>query len=116
MSRQEDVALALETARAASAALQPFARRKLTAEQKTDGSPVTEAERAASKAALAYLKRRAHDDAVISEEEPPPAGWQSARRKWFIDPIDGTREFVAGIPEFVVMVGLVDDGAPVVGA
>lgn len=116
MSRPDDVALALDAARAAARAVQPFLKRKVDAEQKADGSPVTDADRAASKAALAALHAGAKGDVVISEEEPPPPGWAKARRKWFVDPIDGTRELVAGVPEFVAMVGLVEDGAPVVGA
>src|SRR5690606_20928644 len=53
---------------------------------------------------------------VVSEEAPPPPGWAAARRRWFVDPLDGTREFVAGVPEFVVMVGLVVDDRPAAGA
>ena len=114
-NRKQDVALALETARAAARAVQPFLRKKIAADQKSDGSPVTEADRAASRAALEVLHARAPGDAIISEEEPPADGWTAKRRKWFVDPIDGTREFVAGVPEFVAMVGLIEDGVPAVG-
>lgn len=112
----------LERARAAclaaSAALAPWCAggRPRVADAKGDGSPVTEADRAASDAALAALAALAPGDLVVSEEAPPPPGWAAAPRIWFVDPIDGTREFVAGLPEFCVMVGLVAGGRPVVGA
>lgn len=115
---QDDAEVALAVARAGAAALAPFLRARVGAvdvEDKADGSPVTEADRAASRAILAALAARVPGDAVISEEAPPPPGWERARRRWFVDPIDGTREFVAGIPQFVVMVGLVVDGEPAVG-
>ncbi len=116
MTDHPDARLALEAARAGAAALQPFLRRPVAAERKDDGSPVTEADRAASRATLEVLHARAAGDAVISEEEAPPPGWARARRRWFVDPLDGTREFVAGVPEYVVMVGLVVDERPAVGA
>ncbi|MCO5170625.1 MAG: 3'(2'),5'-bisphosphate nucleotidase CysQ [Planctomycetes bacterium] len=110
-----DARVALAAARAGAAALAPFLARPAPAERKDDGSPVTEADRAASRAALEALEAGAPGDARISEEAPPPEGWAGARRRWFVDPLDGTREYVAGIPEFVVMVGLVEDGRPAVG-
>lgn len=116
MTSHPDAVLALAAARAGAAALRPFLGRPVAAEQKDDGSPVTEADRAASRATLEVLQARAPaGDAVISEEAAPPPGWAAAPRRWFVDPLDGTREFVAGVPEFVVMVGLVEDDRPTVG-
>lgn len=110
-----DAEIALEAARAGAAALQPFLGQRLAPTAKSDGSPVTAADQAASAAILAALAARVPGDLVVSEEAPPPAGTARAARVWFVDPLDGTREFVAGIPEFCVMVGLVADGAPAVG-
>lgn len=115
MTTQDDAEIALAAARAGAAALAPFLQGRVAVEEKSDGSPVTEADHAASRAVLAALAARAPQDAVISEEAPPPPGWERARRRWFVDPIDGTREFVAKIPQFVVMVGLVVDDQPAVG-
>lgn len=112
-----DVQLALVAARAAAAAIEPFVfgagARDPTA--KADGSPVTAADLAASVAALAVLRAGAPADVLVTEEAPPPEGWRAARRVWFVDPIDGTREFVARIPEWCVMIGLVEAGRPKVG-
>lgn len=115
MTSHPDARVALAAARAGAAALAPFLRQPAAAERKDDGSPVTEADRAASRAALAVLEAEVPRDALISEEAPPPEGWAAARRRWFVDPLDGTREYVAGIPEFVVMIGLVEEGRPTVG-
>ncbi len=115
----DDARVALEAARAGAAALAPFLGpldpRRLAPTAKSDGSPVTAADQAASAAILASLATLAAGDLVVSEEAPPPPGAAAARRVWFVDPLDGTREFVAGIPEFCVMVGLVEGGAPAVG-
>lgn len=115
MTHLDDARVALEAARAGAAALQPFLGRRLPPTAKGDGSPVTAADQAASAAILAALAALAPADLVVSEEAPPPPGVAGARRVWFVDPLDGTREFVAGIPEFCVMVGLVEAGAPAVG-
>ncbi len=115
MTRLDDARVALEAARAGAVALAPFLGQRLAPTAKGDGSPVTAADQAASAAILAALAVLAPGDLVVSEEAPPPPGAAGARRVWFVDPLDGTREFVAGIPEFCVMVGLVEGGAPAVG-
>lgn len=81
---------------------------------KSDDSPVTEADLAADAVLRAGLCGLG--DLVVTEETwsggpVPPDG-----RVWFIDPIDGTEDFIAGRPDFVVQAGLCIDGAPVLGA
>lgn len=112
-----DVRLALAAARAAAAAIEPFTCGTGACDPtaKADGSPVTAADLAASAAAIAALRAGAPGDVLVTEEAPPPEGWRQARRVWFVDPIDGTREFVARIPEWCVMIGLVEAGRPKVG-
>jgi 3'(2'), 5'-bisphosphate nucleotidase len=86
------------------------------AEMKADESPVTRADREASELILAGLGRAFPDDVLISEEaEDDPRRLEPGRRVWFIDPLDGTRDFVAGRPGFAVMIGLNVDGRPVAG-
>lgn len=112
----DDLHVALVAARAGAAALRPFLGQRLAPTAKGDGSPVTAADQAASAAILSALAAHAPaSDLVVSEEAPPPPGTAGASRVWYVDPLDGTREFVAGIPEFCVMVGLVEGGAPTVG-
>jgi 3'(2'), 5'-bisphosphate nucleotidase len=56
------------------------------------------------------------DDAVLSEESPDDLSRLASRRCWIIDPLDGTREFSEGRPDWAVHVALAVDGAPVLGA
>ncbi len=79
---------------------------------KADASPVTAADLAADRVLRDGL---AGDDVVVSEE-----AWTSTRvpasgRVWIVDPLDGTEDFVAGRPDYVVQVGLVVDGVPRLG-
>lgn len=71
-------------------------RSNVTIEMKADGSPVTVADRAAEEAARVWLRRFFPDDGILGEElgEERPG----ARRRWLIDPIDGTKSFVRGAP------------------
>jgi hypothetical protein len=71
-------------------------RRNLVVETKSDGSPVTEADRAAETAARDWVRRLFPADGILGEEfgEERP----SARRRWIIDPIDGTKSFIHGVP------------------
>lgn len=81
---------------------------------KADGSPVTDADRGAEEMIRRIVRARFPDDGVMGEEygeEPGRSG-----RRWIIDPIDGTRSFVHGVPLYGVMVALEADGQPVASA
>ena len=83
---------------------------------KADGSPVTAADDAAEAEIRAGLAQRAPALPVISEEEAervPPA--VSGATFILVDPLDGTREYIAGRVEYAVNIALVSDGAPVLG-
>ena len=115
--RREDLCLAIEAAVRGGAATWPHYRSSsLHTVEKRPGDPVTEADHAANRAILAVLGRRRAEDAVLSEESPPPPARTRGGRLWVVDPLDGTREFIDGIDEFAVMVGLAEDGAAVLGA
>jgi len=99
---------------AGAIALRAFTSRDFEVEEKAGGlGPVTTADLEANAAICEALAHRFPDDAIIAEESVP-AG-DEGRRRWFVDPIDGTREFAAGRREFAVMIGLCVDGVPVVG-
>ena len=84
--------------------------------QKSDSTPVTEADLASERVIVEMLCKAFPDIPVVSEETVPEAGFCSpAARFWLVDPLDGTREFVARNGEFAVLIGLIEDGRPVLG-
>ena len=95
-----------------------LARRKdrLNATHKPDGSPVTDADLRAEEIIRAHLTRTLPDVPVIGEEGDAPAD-EIARAESFIlvDPLDGTRDFLDGSPEFTVNIALVEKKRPVAG-
>jgi len=91
-----------------------FADPSVATEIKGDGSPVTRADREAEVVLRRLIARRFPDHGVIGEEhgeDRPDADFV-----WVLDPIDGTRAFVAGVPLFGTLIGLVHEGRPVYGA
>ncbi|MGH7162057.1 MAG: 3'(2'),5'-bisphosphate nucleotidase CysQ family protein, partial [Planctomycetota bacterium] len=89
---------------------------KVTARDKGGSEgPVTEADLAVERVLLEGLRARAPGEMVLSEESPPPAPIDT-RRLWCVDPVDGTREYLQGLPEYAVMIGLLRDGRPAAGA
>jgi myo-inositol-1(or 4)-monophosphatase len=86
--------------------------RAVAVETKSDGSPVTEADRAAERAIRARLRAAFPDFGVLGEEFGEEGG---DGPRWIIDPIDGTIAFSRGIPLFATLIALVEDGEPVFG-
>jgi histidinol-phosphatase len=87
--------------------------RSVAVETKADGSPVTEADKAAERVIREHLRGAFPDHAIIGEEfgaEGPPDG-----PCWLIDPIDGTIGFSRGIPLFTTLLALLEAGEPVFG-
>jgi histidinol phosphatase-like enzyme (inositol monophosphatase family) len=113
MSLTDDLALANRLADAASDAIRPFFRARYDMEFKSDASPVTEADRAAEAAIRAILEQERPTDGIIGEEYG--AIREDASRVWVLDPIDGTRSFIAGRPIFGSLIALTQDGWPVLG-
>lgn len=89
-------------------------RSLLTVETKPDGSPVTVADRESEQAARAWLAARYPDDAILGEELGEKPG--ASGRKWVIDPIDGTKSFVRGVPLWGSLVALVEGENVLAGA
>lgn len=115
-----DLAFAGRLADTARAAIAPHFRNlsgidgKVPAAGRADFDPVTEADRAAEQAMRAILSAERPGDGVTGEEFPETSsdsGW-----RWYLDPIDGTRAFVAGLPVWTTLIALADpDGTPVIG-
>ena len=111
--------LLLPTARlmadAARDAALPHFRSNVTAENKaaTGYDPVTEGDRAAERAMREVLAKHRPDDAIEGEEYGAQAG--SSGVTWYLDPIDGTRAFVAGLPSWTTLIGAVEGDRPILG-
>ena len=82
---------------------------------KDDGSPVTAADMAAETIIRAGLAAAAPELPIVSEEAPEPRSITAATDYFLVDPLDGTREYVAGSDEFVVAVALMANGMPLLG-
>jgi histidinol-phosphatase len=114
MAFEREVEVAQQLAREAGALALEFQRKGITAETKSDESPVTAADRACEKLIVDGLARAFPQDGVLGEEGANRVS--SNGRKWIIDPIDGTRDYVRGIPLWAVLIGLEEEGQVVVGA
>src|SRR6266436_6790177 len=101
---------ALEAARAVFARFTPGA---IETEYKIGRDPVTEADRALDAVLRQNLLR--DGEGWLSEESVDDLTRLDKKRVWIVDPLDGTREFVKGIPEFCVSIGFIEDGRPVAG-
>lgn len=105
-----------ELARVAGEAIRPFFRTTLGVENKARAGrfdPVTEADRAAETAMRSLIRKTFPEHGIIGEEfgdERPDAAYV-----WVLDPIDGTKSFIAGMPAWGTLIGLLKDGAPVYG-
>lgn len=114
MPFEREVELAKLMAQEAGALALDYQRRGVTAEAKADESPVTAADRACEKLIVDLITREFPDDGVLGEEGANRAAKNG--RKWIVDPIDGTRDFVRGIPLWAVLIGLEENGRIVAGA
>jgi myo-inositol-1(or 4)-monophosphatase len=98
---------------AAREVLNRFTPGAIEAEYKVGHDPVTEADRAVDEILRKTLIRG--DEGWLSEETVDDFTRLDKQRVWVVDPLDGTREFVQGIPEFCVSIAMVENGVPVAG-
>jgi histidinol phosphatase-like enzyme (inositol monophosphatase family) len=105
---------AAEVARITGDVALRYFRANVAVETKDDGTPVTVADRSAEAIAREWLRTRFPDDGILGEElgEERPR----ARRRWVLDPIDGTKTFVRGVPLWGTMVALHEGDRILVGA
>ena len=89
-----------------------FGARDLVISQKPDRTPVTDADTAVEDAVRSVITTERPSDAVLGEER---GGEYAASRTWVLDPIDGTKNFLRGVPAWATLIALVVDGNPVVG-
>jgi len=111
---QADLAVAIRLADSADAiTLDRFGALDLRIDTKPDLTPVTDADEAVEAELRAILSRERPDDAVLGEEYGGTPVFEG--RQWVIDPIDGTKNFVRGVPVWASLIALLQDGVPVVG-
>lgn len=113
MTIEADIVLIQRLANAADAAVKPYFRAQTAIEQKADLSPVTAADRKAERVIRDMLRSDRPTDGIYGEEYGISRG--QSGRVWVVDPIDGTRSFVAGRPLYGTLIGLIEDGKPILG-
>jgi len=113
-NRYSDILARIESAIAAAKEIfGRFTPGKITADYKTGHDPITEADRALDAVLRETLLRPG--EAWLSEESADDLSRLGHEKVWVVDPLDGTREFVQGIPEFCVSIAMVERGRPVAG-
>lgn len=104
-----------EAAREAGNAILKYYKKNYTARDKSPDNPVTSADTDADRILKDRLGRAFPDFGWLSEESADSPDRLSRTTLWVVDPLDGTRDFILGTDEFAVSVGLVREGAPVLG-
>ncbi|HEY9304909.1 MAG TPA: histidinol-phosphatase [Mycobacterium sp.] len=114
MTRPDDLAVALNLAdQADMVTLARFGALDLQIDTKPDLTPVSDADRTVETRLREALARIRPDDSILGEEFG--GSTTLAGRQWIIDPIDGTKNFVRGVPVWASLIALLDDGVPSVG-
>ncbi len=93
--------------------LELFRASELDVERKSDGSPVTAADRGAEKLLRERIQEKFPDDAILGEEFGETPGTSGYR--WVLDPIDGTKSFVSGVPLYTTLVAVLHDDVAQIG-
>jgi myo-inositol-1(or 4)-monophosphatase len=112
-SRLEDLGRITDALQKAALICAEFTCETVRVEQKAGGEPVTTLDRAVNECLLGMLPQG--DEGWFSEESADDLQRLGKRRVWVVDPLDGTKEFLAGLPEWCVSIALVEDGQAVAG-
>jgi histidinol-phosphatase len=107
------LALAAELADAAGAAIRPYFRQPMAVDDKPDLTPVTAADRAAEQAMRELIEVRFPEHGIVGEEFGRIR--EDAEFVWVLDPIDGTKSFISGVPLFGTLIALTRAGNPMLG-
>jgi 3'(2'), 5'-bisphosphate nucleotidase len=110
-----ELEVAIDLARSAGVLVVGIRAAGFEVDYKLGEEPVTRADREASVAVVSGLHQAFPDDVIISEELEIDPARTTAERVWYVDPIDGTRDFIRGDDGFAVMIGLCVNGVPTVG-
>jgi 3'(2'), 5'-bisphosphate nucleotidase len=112
---EDEIKIAIRLAREAGRLIMALYGTGVAVRQKGESGPVTEADERAHEVIVEGLQRAFPHDAIISEEGSPVIGSHAGARTWYVDPLDGTQEFIARNGEFSVLIGLAIAGRATVG-
>ena len=106
----QELAAAEQAARDAGAAIMALFRGKYDVHEKSKNNPVTTADLEANRIIRECIALTFPDDGWLSEEDADSEHRLGRSRVWVVDPIDGTKEFIEGVPQFAISIGFVVDG------
>ena len=110
-----DLNIAISAAKEAGTLIMNYYKADYEIQDKGYHNPVTTADHAADSQLKGILMEAHSDYGWLSEETVDSPDRLSKKRVWVVDPLDGTKEFIEGVPHFVVSVALVENGEPIVG-
>ncbi len=110
-----ELEFAVKTAREAATIVNTFYVGSSEVRYKSENEPVTEADRSANQHILARIQAHFPNDGILSEESKDDLQRLNKERVWIVDPLDGTKEFIARNGEFAIMIGLAIGGKAVLG-
>ena len=108
----EELNIAESAAKEAGAAIMGLFKGKFDVHEKSINNPVTTADLEANRLIRETIHKNFPQDGWLSEEDKDSAERLQSSRLWVIDPIDGTKEFIEGVPQFAVSIAFVEDGRP----
>src|SRR4029453_5998456 len=109
---EEELNTAERAAREAGRIIKTLFKGKFDVHEKSKNNPVTTADLEANRKIREILQGRFPEDGWLSEEDSDDSRRLTSSRVWIIDPIDGTKEFIEGVPQFAVSIGFVVRGRP----
>lgn len=109
---KDELALAEKAAREAGSAVMSLFKGRFDIREKSKNNPVTTADIEANRIIHDQIANMFPDDGWLSEEDQDSTARLARSRIWVIDPIDGTKEFIEGVPEFAISIGFVVNGKP----
>lgn len=107
-----ETSVAIKAARAAGKIAMRYFGKKINVETKTDGTPVTAADKLCEKKIISIIKKYFPEHGIVGEESGEMKGNES---RWFVDPIDGTKDFIRAAPFFATLIGLEKKGRLLAG-
>ena len=115
MAVTHDLDVAFELAKQAAILIMDVYGTDFSVDYKGRNDPVTEADKRANELIVTGLHRAFPADVIVAEESPAPSPSVTASRTWYVDPVDGTKEFINKNGEFSVMIGLAIEGRACLG-